>query len=414
MIYKMARRNLMRNKRRTIITLVSIAFGVILCMFLTGISDGTYTSIINTAAKLGQGHMTVMNKSFLESQDLSYTVKNAYQIENILSREKDIIFTEKKISGSGMLSSAYESISVFFDAVEPEKNKKISTLIEKITEGVYLTGDERDVLIGKTLAERLKVKLGSKVVLTVNDKNNNITQELFRIRGIFRTGSENNDGFYALFTFPKLQKVLKFEKDEANVIALYVENYRNTVKLIKKIKTKGSVPFDSETDIYPWFDVMQELAQYISVDKGSNYIIQGFLLIIIAAGILNTVLMSVMERLREFGIMIALGFSRFMLWVMILCEAALLGFLGIISGSIPGWLLNYYFYHNPIDVSQLMGGEGASIEGVAFDPLLQTGLFFDHFVFIFLTILLMVILFSLYPAFKAAKTDPIEAIEKNL
>ena len=120
LIFNMAKRNLMRNKRRTLIALVSIAFGVTLCMFLTGISDGTYKDLINTAARLGDGHITVMNKSFLESQDLSYSIKNAVQLEKALDKEKNIVFSEKKISGSGMLSSAYESVSITFDAVEPE------------------------------------------------------------------------------------------------------------------------------------------------------------------------------------------------------------------------------------------------------------------------------------------------------
>jgi len=413
LILKMANRSLWRNKRRTIITIVSISFGMVLCMFFTGVSDGSYKTLINTAAQLGQGHITFMNKNFFESKDSSYAIQNAASLEKALALMEEITFMEKKITGSGMLSSAHDSTGVAFDAVQPEKNKKFSLIKKKIIEGEYLTGNLRDILIGKTLAERLKVKLGSKVVLTVNDKENNITQELFRVRGIFQTGSEMNDGFYALLNFSKMQQVLKFKNSEASVIAAYTHNYRNTGKVISKITADPSIPFDSETGTYPWSEVMKELSQYISVDKGSNYVMQAFLLLIIAAGILNAVLMSVMERFREFGIMIALGFSRAKLWLMIMCEAVMLAFWGLFFGSVLGWILDDYFIKNPLDLRKIYG-ENLSISGVAWEPLMKTGLFIDHYLVILSCIFLMVIIFSLYPAFKAAKTDPIEAIERNL
>jgi len=413
LILKMANRNLWRNKRRTIIAIVSIVFGMVLCMFFTGISDGSYKELINSAAKLGHGHITIMNKNFFESQDSSYAIKNAVSIEKKIVKLKDIAFIEKKITGSGMLSSAYDSTGITFDAVEPEKNKKFSLIKKKIKKCEYLTKNGRDIIIGKILAQRLKVKIGSKVVLTVNDRNNDITQELFRIRGIFQTGSEVNDGFYALVNFARMQEILKFKKKEASIIAVYSHNYRNAEKLIDKIKKDTSIPIEASAEIYPWFEVMKELAQYISVDKGSNVVMQGFLLLIIAAGILNAVLMSVMERFREFGIMIALGFTRVKLLSMIMCEAMLLAFWGIGSGSVAGWILDYYFVKNPIDLTKIYG-EKISISGVAWEPLIKTGLFIDHYFIILFIVFLMVIFFSLYPAFKASRTDPIEAIERNL
>ncbi|MBN1522129.1 MAG: ABC transporter permease, partial [Candidatus Aureabacteria bacterium] len=274
LIFKLAKRNLWRNKRRTIITMVSIAFGVLLCMFFTGTSDGSYEKLINTAARLGHGHITIMNKNFLRSQDSSYAIPNAVFIEKALSSMKEITFMEKKISGSGMLSSAYDSIAVAFDAVEMDKNQKYSIIKEKITEGSFLTEDKRDVLIGKTLAERLNLQIGSKVVLTVNDRENEITQELFRVRGIYSTGSDLSDGFYAVFHLSKIREVLKYGEEEASIIALYTSHYRDVDKVIKKIKNEHPSFFKGSTQIYPWHEVMEELAQWISVDTGSNYIMQ--------------------------------------------------------------------------------------------------------------------------------------------
>ena len=410
MILRLAYRNLWRNKRRTLITLLSIGGGMMFGLFFTGIQDGTYKKLINSAAKMGSGHLTIEKASFRKGFDVNESIEDYTLVEQALSKVAGLQAYSQRISGQAMLSSSYGSSGVSYDAVVPRNEAPISPIVKQLVAGDYLSEKQIEgVIIGDRLAKRLKVEVGSKLVMTLNNRHNETTQELVRVRGLFHTGAEVRDGFYLQLPLPKAQKMLDFSEHEVSQVAIYLETYRQIPKISAQLRS--AIDFSGHNwTLLSWRETMADLSAYIATDKASNYILQLLVFIIIAAGILNTILMSVLERQYEFGVMLALGMMPRVLFQLIVVEVLFLGLFGVIFGSILGWAVNFYFQYFPLDLSKYTGHD-LSVSGFGFEPVLTSGLYVDHYLITCALVFLLVVLVGMYPALKAARTVPVKALK---
>ncbi len=408
MIYKLAFRNLSRNKRRSLITVLSISGGMMFSMLFTGFQDGTYSNLIDLAARSGSGHLTLEHREYRDDPDIKNSIGDYRQLEARLQQVSGVTAYALRIKGNGMLASAYGSAGVFFDAVDPKVELDISPLAKEIVRGSFLQSEApRSILIGDLLAKKLKVDVGSKLVLTANDKSNETVQELLRVAGIFHVGSELFDGFYLLMQLPTAQRLLGLASHEVSQVAVFLPSFRQIPPVQQDLRAQLS-DF-GQLSLHTWREVMRDLANYIAMDRAWNYVLQLMVFLIIAAGILNTVLMSVLERRFEFGVMLAVGTSPIRLFLLVLAETSLIGLLGILFGSLLGWGVNGLFQRFPLDL-QWFTDEEISISGFAFEPVLRTGIFVEHYLITVLLIYLLVVLVGIYPALKAARFVPVEAL----
>jgi len=410
-IIKLAWRNLWRNKRRTLITISSICFGLVLAIVFIGLGDGTYGTMIDSAARLGAGHVTLENPGYRKSLLTRLTLQSTDEAVKRFETIKEIEGWAPRILGQAMLSTSYGSVGAAFIGVNPEQEKENTLFIDKIIEGTYLQDAEgRGALIGKKMAQRLKVSSGSKMVITANNLHGEIAGELLRVVGIFEAGSEMIDGYILQIPLNRARKLLGMNQEEVTHLAIFLENQRDTERVIEKLKKNLSGL--EKVAVLSWREIMPELASYVDLDGASNYILQIIIFTIIAAGILNTILMSVMERQFEFGVLLSLGMNPLNLLFLILVESALLGLLGVTVGTALGLVCNQYFTVKGVDMT-LFTREDIDISGVALDPVLHSDLYPDHLIIITVLVFLMTIVVGIYPAVKAARSVPIEVLKKG-
>jgi len=408
---KFAWRNLWRNKRRTVITISSICFGLVLALVFIGLGDGTYGTMIDSAARLGSGHITLENPHYRRSLSTRFSLHSIDEVVKKFKGIREIEGWAPRILGQAMLSTSYGSVGAGFIGVDPEREKGTTLFIEKIIEGTYLKYPEgRGALIGSKMAERLKVSIGSKMVISANNLHGEIAGELLKVVGIFETGSEMIDGYVLQIPLNRARKLLGMNQGEVTQLAIFLDNQRDTDSVIEKLKKKLSNL--KGVAVLSWREVMPELASYVELDGSSNYIFQIIIFIIIAAGILNTILMSVLERQFEFGVLLCLGMNPLSLLFLVLTESILLGLLGVTIGSMLGLACNHYFTIKGFDLT-LFTREDFDISGVALDPVLYSDLYPEHLIIIVVLVFLMTILVGIYPAVKAARSVPIEVLKKG-
>ncbi len=408
MIFKLAWRNLWRAKRRTLITLISVVFAFFLSFTFTTLADGSYAKMIDSAARSGYGHVTVEPIGYRDKPGTDLVVSDSYRLAEHLTMREDIDHVAVRIAGQVMVASAAETTGAAFAAVDPTIESKILFPFEHIIEGESLPGRTgRKVMIGSGMAKRLGVKLKSKLVLTLADKSGEVVNGLVRVVGIFETGTLEIDNYMILLPIDFMRGLLGYDANDATQIALYITDQREAAQIAKEVTPLAA---DHSAVAVSWHQTMPEVAGAIAMDRGSNYIFQIFIFLLVTAGILNTIMMSVLERFREFGIMLAVGMTHGRLWRLIMTETVWLAIVGIVVGLGVSFLMYWYLSTTGLDTSQWMKEE-QSFGGVALDPVYKSILYVDHVATIVGGVFLLILLSGIYPAFLATRTKPVEVIK---
>ncbi len=316
-----------RRKRRTYITAFSIGFGVLLSVTFTGVADNSYTKMINTSAVMGLGHVTVEPKGYNETPSLDKRLFNTNRVRDRLLRIPGVKDALVRIMGQAMLASANKSIGGVFIGIDPGMESGEQNLfIRSIVEGQLFTGtDGLGAVVGNKVAEKLNIGINKKLIYTTTDVNGEIVSEIARVTGIFETGVSEVDGSMILLPIDRVRATLSYGPEDATLISVVIEDQRRAIKMRDMINSQVG---DPAREVLSWKETQSELASIITLDKAGNRIIQVLIGLLIAAGILNTLLMSVMERTREFGVMMAVGMSPFTLFRLVIMESIWFGILG--------------------------------------------------------------------------------------
>jgi ABC-type lipoprotein release transport system permease subunit len=403
---KLAWRNLWRRKRRTAITVLSIAIGIGLCLFFTGLADGMYGQVISMAVRSGSGHLVIEHPAYRDDQVLKHSIQASEEMIRSVEAVDGLEGYSLRISAPGMVSTSYGTVGGAFDAVRPDLDREFSLLNRNLVEGRYLESG-RDMIVGTELARKLKVQIGGKVVLTAQDREGETVQDLFRVVGTFRTRSDMMDGFYFQITLDRAREMLGLGPDDLTQVGVYLEDRHMQADALELLRNSAALQ-TTGADVVPWQEMLTDLANYIEVDSASNYIFQALLFLVILAGVLNTVLMSVMERTYEFGVMLSIGMSRARLLLMVVVECAMLAAIGTACGAALGWAENALLYRYPIDLSSYV--PDATVGGFFMDMALQMNLTLPHFINTLVLVFVMILIVGVYPAFKAARIEPVDAL----
>ncbi len=407
MIVKLAARNLRRYLRRTLLTLTGIAFGTALAMIAIGLGDGTHDMMIRNGLQLGQGHITIQPEGYLQSPSAGLFLKETSGLLKIISSEPEVALSYPRVRGEGILSSASGGEGISFMGIDPGIEGEGELVLRSMDSGEFLDGPEGNwIVIGKKLAELLSLKVGRKTVLTVQDSQGQITSTLLRVKGIFHSGSPEIDRIYTLIPIKTVQKTLAMGNGVTS-IAVYLKENRETKTVLKKLRSSIS---SEKIAVLPWQKIQPSLRDFVVLDDAFGYLYYLIILIIVSIGVLNTVLMSVMDRKREIGILMAVGMRPGSVLRMILAETCLIALLGTASGLIIGYGFHYYFATHGLDLSSFVGE--FSLAGTVLDPVYYSSLRPVRIIQIFTVIILTTITMGIYPAFKAARTEPVEAMEK--
>lgn len=365
---RLAWRSIWRNRRRTIITVSSIAMGLAVAVFFIAMADGVYAQLVDDVARMQAGHVTLEHPGYRQAANVSFWVKDATVLQLRVAAMDGVAFTKRLIVGQAIARSAASTVGVLLTGVEPSVESQHSPLARHMVKGAYLAdGDDAEAVIGRDMATRLNLDVGKKLVLTTNDVDGNLVDELCRIKGIFESGSTDIDGHFVQLPISFAHRIFRLPEGAATQIGVVLQRPEDQTAVMREIRT---VVGGQDVVVRPWQEVQSQVASYIRLDQGSNWIFQALLIMLVLFTIFNTVLMSVLERQREFAMLLALGTRPADLRWQVFLETLYLAVFGCAVGVALGGGLAGLLEVRGLDLRTFYP-HGVTISGFAIDPVLR-------------------------------------------
>lgn len=404
MIPRLAWRNIWRNKLRSLIITTSVALGVMAGIFILAIYQGMIQSRIRTIIEDEVSHLQIHHPTFKNDFKAQFTISQGINLVEKIQQMKEVDCISPRLITRGMLGTATGSAGVEIRGVLPENENLISRLAEKIIEGTYFTGNRRnEILVGKSLAKKKGLKLRSKVVLTFTDKDNTITSGAFRIVGLYQSSNTALDESIVYVYKPDLARLLNLD-EEIHQIAIVLKGDEFVAPLYKGLSS--SYP---NLLIETWRQIAPETELLITVSNQSNFIILIIIMLTLAFGIINTMLMAILERIKEIGMMIALGMTKIRLFLLVLLETTFLTVIGTPFGICLAWLLTWYFSQVGLDTT---AWAEAMMSDYGFEKIIYPRFPDQQLVKMVVLVGGTAIFSSIIPAIRALKMEPADALRK--
>ena len=415
LLVKIGWRNLWRNPRGTLLTALALGLGLTLLLISLGLLDGSHEQMVGNGVRFGTGHVVIQGQGYQasSSQELLLPAPVISATEEFLhtgAMQHVVRGVSPRLLASGLLSSAANADAVRIMGVIPEDERAVSLIPQRIVEGNYLGDDQQSgVVIGTELARKLAVKIGAKVVLmtqavqtpdaqTTEADGGEMQSAMLRVSGIFRTGIQAIDAHIIQMPLPEAQALLGVP-DRVTQIAVLLEQEGDSLMVAQGLRKQlTGVPIE----ILPWRESMPTLAQLFLLDDAFNYVMNGVVLAMVGLGILNTILMRVIQRRYEFGLCLAMGLRPVQLAVMIIGESLALTAISLALGLVLGMSVEHYFATRGLDLRWFF--KSSLPTALVFDPIIYSRLSLSRIASSVGIVFLTATIISLYPALKAART----------
>ncbi|MBU0988115.1 MAG: ABC transporter permease [Proteobacteria bacterium] len=407
----MAWRNIWRNPRRTILTIAAITFASLLLVFMLSFQFGSYDAMINASVKINTGHLQVQAREYQDNQSMHLVVQDPAAVGRILDQAPGVKAYTFRAKSFSLASSRERTYGVVVIGIDPVREANVSSLIHLIRQGRFLAADDPEhttvpAIIGKLLANNLKVGLGDELTVLGQGRDGGIAATVLNIKGIYSSGLEEFDRSSIHIPLKHFQEIyaMRGAVHEVVVIAKSLQH----VPAIKQYVVHGIQPFNRKQPlaVLDWEELMPGLRQAIDMDLVSGIIFYLILIIVVAFSILNTFLMAIFERTREFGVMMAMGTTPGRLTKLLLFESSAMTAIGIVAGVILGCLVTGYFQVHGID----LGGSSEILSQYGISGRLYPRLSLLSAVSGPLAVLVITFVAALYPALKVRGLRPVEAM----
>lgn len=394
---KMAVRNLLRQKRRSILTGLTMLGGFALASISIGWADGTYGGIIDMFTRSRLGHVQIHVDGYLDKPSLYKTIDEYGQIGETLETVDGVEAWTPRLYAAGLVSAGEQSAAAQVMGVDPRREDRATNLSEKVAEGAMLSAEPgHEALAGRGLATLLEAHVGDSIVIVSQAADGSIANDRYHIVGIVESGDEMSDrmSFYLHLDDAQELFVLEGRVHEIAVVA-------RKSNMARSLSTTIASRIDrTKLSVEPWQVFAKSFYNAMKADKQGMYIFLFIIMLIVAVGVLNTVLMAVLERQREYGLLKALGTKPGGVFRLILWETGALALVCIIVGSGVGALGNYL-----LSIYGLSLPEPISYGGMEFQQM-HAEINFRGFSIPALTVLITALVVSIFPALKAARTEP--------
>jgi len=406
---KVAWRNLWRNRTRTIVTITAVAITYALYLVMAGIQEFTYGQMEEAAAKAAGGSVLVQGAGFQDSQlndiligDPEGTVATVRQVPSVSE-------VSPRLMINGLLSTSASSSAARLLGVDPVAEARFQDLTPYVSSGTFLTGAEDDpIVLGAAIVEELQLELGDRVILTATDPRGEMRRALFHLSGVLTTGSKLTDSTLAFTTLAAAQKALDAPGALSQIGILGDEPPDVVAAGVKR--ALGISPESGEIEVLTWAEAMPDLVGFIEMDRAYGDVFAIVLFIVVLFSIMNTFLMVVMERVRELGLLSAIGLGPGRVAALVLAETLYLALVAMGVGLGLGLLGHVAIDHFGIDMEALYG-QTVDVAGVALtDPIIHSTIEVTRWVKASVNVIFMVLLSAAYPAYKAMRLQPSEAM----
>ncbi len=347
-VLRLAWRNLWRHSRRTWLTIGAMVFSNMLLVFMISLQFGMYGLMIDNSLKVFTGHMQVQAPGYNDDQKMRQVVPDVRDLATAL---RDAIGSDEIAARGwafGLASSAERSYGIGIYGVEPDYEPFVSNIPGLITEGRFFDDtNAQEIVIGAILARNLRATVGDEITLLGSGVDGSFAAAVLTIVGVFDSGVPDLDRNIAEMPLGAFQDVF-YMNGAGHQVVLFTDSLRNVETARQRVEEL--LPNGSDLVVHDWDALQPGLKQAIQADISSAFFMYAILVILVAFSVLNTQLMSVLERTREFGIVMALGLRAGRLGRLVMLETALMGFIGLILGAIAGALLTSWFTANGLSI----------------------------------------------------------------
>ncbi len=400
-VLKIAWRNVWRNKLRSLVVVCSIFLGIWAGIFVSAFSFG-----LNEQRKQGMirnqiSHLQIHHPAWLDQKEVAYTFSGT-AVDAYLNDDSRLDAYATRCKVNGMVSSAHYSGAAQIIGVKPKAEAALSHLANKITEGKYFSDQGKNpVLIGRALAHKLEAKIGSRIVLNFSDGQGNIISSAFKVKGFYKDVSSKLEELQLFVRQSDLQKLLSLDSNQVHEIAILLKAEKNIENLEEEMQAK----FPS-LRIQNWKEISPDLAYADEIMSQMLYIIIGIIMLALSFGIINTMLMAVLERRKELGMLMCVGMSKTKVFTMIIVETFYLALLGGPLGILFAYYSVWQGSKSGLDLAAFSDGLASyGINSVIY-PILPSSFYWGTALIVFA----MSLLAAIYPARQALKLNPAETL----
>ena len=404
LIFKMAFRNLLRQRRRSLLTGLTMMIGFILFSIATGFSQGAWGMMIDLITRDHTGHAQIHAKGYLDRPSLYKNFADTPELYATIAKNPEIRAATPRIHAAALAFVDTKTTGVRLIGIDPDKEKVTTRLADKVTEGAFLPGaPAKRALIGRNIADVLRAKVGSELVLISQGADGSVANDLYTVGGILGTSNDSSEQNNVYLHIRDAQEYLLLD-GKIHEIAVLFDNYKKagemTGRLGATLATAGFKDLSAES----WMEVEPEFYRTMQADRKGDDISQFIIMLIVAVGVLNTVLMTVLERTREYGVMAALGTSPLRIFALIVIETGMLAILSCCIGAFLGSFALWYFVAVGISYPEPVTIAGLTLTTLYSD--FSAVAYYRPFLIVTLTALIV----SILPAIRAARIRPIDAL----
>ncbi len=392
---KIAWRNLWRNKRRSLITIASIFFGVLLATTMNSLQDGTYANMIDMMVKLSSGYIQVQNPEYFENKSINNTFSPNDELMAQIQAQPKITTVAKRLESFALISSGPNTRGGAVVGFEPAKDSQTSNLQNWVSDGKFLQAGDKGVLVTYNIAKHLGLSVNDTIILISQGYRGVTAAGKYPIKGIltFSTPQMNNIGVF--MDISQAQYLFSADGLVTSVMVM-VHDYTDVHSVKRSVQKLAG----ERLKVYSWDELNPEIVQFIESDKAGGVIMIGILYIVIGFGIFGTIIMMVAERKREMAVMIAVGMQKFKLATILFFETLLIGLVGVVTGFAASVPLILLMVGNPI---KLPADLAEAYIQYGFEPYLFFGLAPEVFWQQVITVFVMTMLISIYPIVKVGR-----------
>lgn len=407
---KLAWRNVVRYRRRTVLTVMAVFTGTLLIVVNGGRRNGVWIHMIDSSVRRSTGHIQVQAAGYWKDRTLKHAFAVADVDTGFISSIPHVEQVSPRLAVDALVGVGDEhTTGAQVMGVIPSREQATMVFRRPVmTSGTFLADEDTSgAVIGSAMARNLKASVGDELVVFTQARDGSVAADVMTIRGIFRVGEPEMDGYVVLAHLSLVQAMLACD-GRATAVALTIDDPRRLPEVKRALEGRfGRAERTDGWAVLSYEKLLPTLTQTIRFDYAVDVVVQTLLLVVIASGILNTVLMSVMERFHEFGVMMALGVRPLALGLLVVSEATLIGAIGVGAADITGYLVNVWWQLHPIRVGSLEAFDRLGIEPVLYaapdlaDQALWSGVMFG-----------LTVLVAIWPALVAGRLRPVEAIRQ--
>ncbi len=406
MLLYIAWRNIWRNKLRSLVVILAVMIGLFGTLFMIALTNGMVVQKIDASIHNELSHIQIHDTVFMQDATLFNSLDSADRIAKEISSMEGVVAVTTRIKTMAMASTAATGAGIMVNAIEPDNEKKVTDIHKFLLEGNYFEGESKSapIIISKKLASKLKARVGSKIVLTLQHINGELAYGLFRVSGIYKTSNAMFDEPNIFIKKADLINITGYDPSKASEIAILLKETERTDEMVDKLRIRYP-----GMEVLAWKELEPLLAGLSSMVDQMAYLLLIIILIAMAFGIINTMMMSVLERTRELGMLMAVGMNKKKVFLMIMLETVYLSLVGTIAGVAAGAITIYFTGIKGLNFAAWAEG----YESWGYSALVYPSLYAEFYIGMTALVIVTAIIASIYPARKALKFNPAAAIREE-